>query len=318
MNDQSVPKVSVVIPIHNEKESIHELVTRLNQILPQVTKRYEIVLVDDGSRDGSIEEMRNLSRYDLRLKIVELARNYGQTAALAAGIDYANGEIIVTMDGDLQHDPSDIPRFISKLEEGYDVVSGWRRIRTDNLLLRRLPSICANYLMRLVSGVSIKDFASTFKAYRASLIKEIELFGELHRFIPVLAAKLGANMTEIPIETHPRQKGVSKYGLMRAFGVLEDLVFLEFYSNYLTKPIRAFGRLFIFFFACGFSLSASLMVLWALGYVGRVLDHGALLLFSIMLMVIGVQFLVGGILAELISRIYLKSTGTKIYRVKSK
>lgn len=309
-------KISVVVPIFNEQESVAELIARLTAVLPTISPDYEVILVDDGSRDGTVVELRRLAQLDRHLKVVELARNYGQTAAMAAGIDNSSGEIIITMDGDLQHDPSDIPRFVAKLEEGYDVVSGWRSVRTDSFIFRRLPSLCANYLMRVVSGVSIRDFASTFKAYRASLLKEIELFGELHRFIPVLAAKLGARMTEIPIETHPRKKGASKYGLMRAFGVFEDLVFLEFYSNYLTKPIRAFGRLFIFFFACGFGIAIFLMLLWSLGHVQRVLDHGALLLFSILLMVIGVQFLVGGILAELISRIYLKSTNSKIYRMK--
>lgn len=317
MTSASEQFISVVLPIHDESGSLAELVSRTTNILKNLTKRFEIVLVDDGSRDDSLKQMLELAKNDSHLSVVELSRNFGQTPALAAGIDHARGDVIVTMDADLQHKPEEIPRFIEKLNEGFDIVSGWREVRTDGFVLRRIPSYCANRLMRLMSGVPVKDFASTFKAYRADMIKRIELFGELHRFIPVLASRIGARITEIPISVAPRTQGKSKYGISRVFGVFEDLVFLEFYSNYLTKPIRAFGRLFVVFFLTGFSISSVLMILWLFGVIPGVIQHAALLMFSIFLMVIGVQFLVAGILAELICRIYLNTSKSKIYQVRN-
>ncbi|MCO6431675.1 MAG: glycosyltransferase family 2 protein [Deltaproteobacteria bacterium] len=308
--------ISVVLPIFNEEDAIPQLLQRLRDVLQRLPGKFEIIAVDDGSRDGSLELLQKAKENFSQLAIVQLARNYGQTAALAAGIDHAQGDIVITMDADLQHDPGDIERFIEVLDEGYDVVSGWREVRTDSYASRRLPSLIANFFMRWMSGIPIRDFGSTFKGYKAQLLKEIDLFGELHRFIPVLAHRLGARMKEIPITVHPREKGSSKYGLGRIFGVFEDLVFLEFYSNHLTKPIRGFGRLFILFFAIGFFISLCLMVIWCLGIIDRVLDHGAMLLFSVFLMIVGVQFLVTGILAELLSRIYLQTGNRKIYSVR--
>lgn len=309
-------KISIVVPVYNEDDVLEQLHGRLDAVLAGLGVQYEVVFVDDGSRDKSREVLARLSAASAKVRVLELARNFGQTAALAAGIDYASGDVIITMDGDLQHTPEDIPRFLAKLGEGFDVVSGWRETRTDNFWLRRIPSLCANWLMRFVSGISIKDFGSTYKAYRADLVKRVELFGELHRFIPVLANRIGARMTEIPIIVAPRKQGVSKYGLTRAFGVFEDLVFLEFYSNYLTKPIRAFGRLFFVFFGIGFSISILLMFLWFIGLIGPVREHGALLLFSVLLMIMGIQFLVAGVLAELLTRIYLHTSNNKIYTVR--
>jgi len=309
--------VSVVVPIFNEHELVEELMRRLRETLDKLSIPYEIVFVDDGSRDGSLEKLIQLAVAHKNIRVIELSRNYGQTAALAAGIDAASGEVIVTMDGDLQHEPEQIPRFLETLSEGYDIVSGWRETRTDNALLRRLPSWCANSLMRYLSGVGLRDFASTFKAYRAELVKRIEFFGELHRFIPVLANRIGARMVEIPISVHPRKSGASKYGISRTFGVIEDLVFLEFYSHYLTKPIRAFGKLFFLFFGAGFLIAASLLGLWLVGEISNVLQRGGLLLFAVFLMIIGVQFLVAGILAELLSRIYLHTSQSKIYSVRN-
>ena len=308
--------LSVVIPVYNEVAALTELHQRLAKVLDPINRDYEIILIDDGSRDGSLAKLRELAAIDPRVVAIELSRNFGQTAALAAGIDYASGEVIVTLDGDLQHDPADIPRFLSKLEEGFDIVSGWREVRTDNYWIRRLPSRAANALMRWFSGMTVKDFGSTFKAYRAETVKRIELFGELHRFIPVLAHRLGARIVEIPIAVHPRGQGASNYGLSRVFGVFQDILFLEFYSNYLTKPIRAFGKLFLIFFGIGFLISAALMGLWAVGAIRAVLEHGALLLFSVFLMIVGVQFLVAGIFAELLTRIYLQTSNSRIYSIR--
>lgn len=310
------PEISIVVPVYNEEAALPELVSRLIEVLEEITSSHEIVFVNDGSTDATLAALKRLQRECPTIVIVDLAKNYGQTSALAAGIDTAKGEIIVTMDGDLQHVPEEIPRFVEKIKEGYDVVSGWRSTRTDNYMLRRIPSKCANFLARKLTGVQVKDFGSTFKAYRANLIKKIDLFGELHRFIPVLAHTFGARIVEIPIEVHPRTTGVSNYGLFRTVGVLEDIFFLEFYTHYLTKPIRAFGKLFLGFFGPGLLISLSLVVLWYSGIVGPLRGHGALLLFSVFLMIVGVQFLVVGILAELLVRIYLNTRGSKIYSIR--
>ncbi|MCB0310533.1 MAG: glycosyltransferase family 2 protein [Bdellovibrionales bacterium] len=310
-------KLSIVVPIFNEASLIKQLVERLHRSVSQLTAHFEIILVNDGSTDASLEKMLEQKKEVEQLKIVELARNFGQTAALAAGIDHASGEIIVTMDGDLQHNPEEISKFIAKLDEGYDIVSGWREVRSDSFLLRRLPSLIANLVARLLSGIKLRDFGSTFKAYRASVVKQLDLFGELHRFVPVLAGRLGARIVEIPIEVQPRAAGKSNYNLLRTFGVFEDLIFLLFYSQYLTKPIRAFGKLFFVFFGCGFLIACALMGLWICGAIDNVLQRGGLLLFSVFLMIIGVQFLVTGILAELLSRIYLQTSSSKIYAVRA-
>ncbi len=313
----SAPEVSIVVPVHNEEGVLEELYSRLKSTLEGIGKTFEIIFAEDGSLDGSLTKLLAIQQADARVRVVELMRNFGQTAALAAGIDHAVGEIIVTMDGDLQHAPEEIPRFLAKLDQGFDLVSGWREVRTDSFFIRRIPSKVANCLMRYLSGVGVQDFGSTFKAYRASLLKRIELFGELHRFIPVLAHRLGARIAEIPIAVHPRTKGQSKYGLGRSFGVFEDIIFLEFYSNYITKPIRAFGKLFFAFFGAGFCIASVLMLMWLCGEIQNVLQRGALLLFAVFMMIVGVQFLVAGILAELLSRIYLQTSNSKIYTVRA-
>lgn len=313
---KSARNLSVVIPILNEREILPELVSRVHAVLAPLADRFEIIFVDDGSSDGSLQVLLEIQASNPTVRIVELSRNFGQTAALAAGIDLARGDTIITMDGDLQHTPEDIPRFVEKLELGCDIVSGWRQVRTDSFFLRRIPSLLANRLMSWRSGIRIKDFGSTFKAYRSEIIKKVELFGELHRFIPVLAHRVGARIQEIPITVHPRAKGVSKYGLARTLGVFEDIIFLEFYLYYLTKPLRAFGKLAVIFMGLGFTISFGLMLAWMVNIVHAVIDHGALLLFSVFCMIVGVQFLVVGVLAELLTRIYHHTSGTSIYSIR--
>lgn len=309
--------LSVVVPLYNEAGCVEELFRRLKSVLcsldPSRFANYEIIFVDDGSTDGTLAALLSSAAIDARVTVVELARNYGQTAALAAGIDHVTGEVIVTLDGDLQHQPEEIPTLLEKLDEGYDIVSGWREVRRDNPLSRRFPSYCANLLARVLTGVSMRDFGSTFKAYRVEVLRRVELFGDLHRFIPILASRVGARITEIPITVVERRAGVSKYGLKRTSGVFLDLIFLQFYSRYLTRPIRAFGSLFFLFFGAGFFIATVLMLLWAVGVIGPVRERGALLLFSVFLMIIGVQFLATGILAELLTRIYLHTSQGRIY-----
>ncbi len=308
--------ISVVVPLYNEEENVVELYNELKEVLGRREEEYEIIFVNDGSSDTTEEKLKDLAKGDKRVKVISLSRQYGQTSALAAGIDFASGDVIITMDGDLQHNPEEIPFFLEEINKGWDVVTGWRKKRLDNFFLRQLPSYLANSLMRWISGIKVRDFGSTFKAYKAPVIKQIELFGELHRFIPVLAVKGGAKIKEIPINIRERKGGKSKYGIKRAFGVFEDLIFLYFYLHYLQNPIRAFGKLFFLFFGAGFLISTALMVLWLFGVIGAVIEHGALLLFSVFLMVTGVQFLVGGIVAELLSRIYFRTGQLKIYSVR--
>jgi glycosyltransferase involved in cell wall biosynthesis len=311
------PELSVVVPLHNEEGVVHELFERLVVVLEATGRTFEVVFVDDGSRDTTLELIRELAHSSTCLTVIELSRNYGQTAAIAAGVDNAQGLIIITMDGDLQHLPEEIPQFLKYIDDGFDLVNGTRQRRNDNALTRRLPSFLANRIAKYLCGVQINDFGSTYKAYRAELVKQLQLFGELHRFVPILAARVGARMKEIPITIQSRAAGRSNYGLARTFGVFEDIVFLVFYTRYLTKPMRAFGFLFFSFFGGGFSIAALLMLLWSCGAIAAVYDHAALLLFSVFLMIVGIQFLVAGVLAELLSRIYLQTRNDEIYSVRS-
>jgi glycosyltransferase involved in cell wall biosynthesis len=219
---------SIVVPLHNEEENVTALYARLKQVMEQVGGSFELVLVDDGSTDLTYHLLNEIAAVDSRVLVVRLRRNFGQTSALAAGFDHASAEFILAMDGDLQHDPNDIPKFLKKLDEGYDIVSGWRKDRIDNLVLRRIPSRCANWLMARLSGVDIHDFGTTFKAYRRQVIQSVPLYGEMHRFIPALASWYGASICEIPIRNINRERGKSHYGIGRTFRVLFDLLTIRF------------------------------------------------------------------------------------------
>src|SRR6266403_2666325 len=235
--------LSVVIPIHNEEPSILPLYDRLTTVLESIQKPYEIIVVDDASTDRSFDLLANLVETDSRLKVIRLRRNFGQTAALSAGFDEAQGSVIVSLDGDLQHAPEDIPALLAKIEEGYDIASGWRKDRVDNALTRKIPSRVANWLMAQASGIQLRDFGTTFKAYRAEILKEINLYGELHRFIPALASFYGARIAEVPIRNTPRVAGDSHYGLSRTFNVMFDILTIKFLLKYFTRPMHFFGRL---------------------------------------------------------------------------
>src|SRR6202140_1663060 len=232
--------LSIVIPIHNEEPSILPLYDRLTAVLESVQKPYEIIVVDDASTDRSFDLLANLVEIDSRLKVIRLRRNFGQTAALSAGFDEAQGSVIISLDGDLQHDPSDIPALLAKIEEGYDIASGRRKHRVDNSLTRKFPSRIANWLMAKASGMELHDFGTTFKAYRAEILKDINLYGELHRFIPALAGLYGARVAEVPIHNVPRAAGESHYGLSRTVNVLLDILTIRFLTNYFTRPMHFF------------------------------------------------------------------------------
>ena len=240
-NYRTVPKYSIVVPFHNEEENVTELYDRLKVVMEATGEPFELVFVDDGSRDHTFWMLQQIAAVDRRVVVVKLRRNFGQTSALAAGFDHAEGEYVIAMDGDLQHDPHDIPLFLQKLREGYDIVSGWRKQRIDNFVMRRIPSKIANWLMAKLSGVELHDFGTTFKAYRRGVVQEIPLYGELHRFIPALASAYGATICEIPIRNVNRERGESHYGISRTFRVFFDLITIRFLLKYMARPLHFFG-----------------------------------------------------------------------------
>jgi len=294
-----VPKYSVVVPFHNEEENVTTLYDRLKAVMEQVNDPFELVFVDDGSRDRTYRLLEEIAAVDSRVLVVKLRRNYGQTSALAAGFDHAQGEFLLAMDGDLQHDPDEIPAFLAKLEEGYDVVSGWRSQRGDNLLLRRIPSRAANKLMALLSGVAIHDFGTTFKAYRREVIQNIPLYGEMHRFIPALASWYGANICEIPISNPARTAGKSHYGLSRTFRVFFDLLTIRFLLKYMTRPLHFFGTIGSLGMLSGSGIAVWLLVLKLLTGQHIVQLHGPMFIIAGVLILAGIQMLGIGLLGEL-------------------
>jgi glycosyltransferase involved in cell wall biosynthesis len=299
-----MPKYSIVVPFHNEEENVPRLYDKLTTVMETVGDSFELVFVDDGSSDGTFRILQDILAVDSRVTIVKLRRNFGQTSALAAGFDNAQGEYIIAMDGDLQHDPDDIPHFIEKIDEGYDVVSGWRKQRIDNFVMRRIPSRIANWTMAKLSGVDIHDFGTTFKAYRADIIKQIPLYGELHRFIPALASWHGASIIEIPIKNINRERGVSHYGISRTFRVFFDLITIRFLLRYLSRPLHFFGTVGVLGMAVGSLIAFWLMIMKVMWHTHVMDEHGPLLVSAGVLIVAGVQLLALGLLGEMQVRHY--------------
>ena len=296
----TMAKYSIVVPFHNEEENVTALYARLKQVMEQVGDPFELVLVDDGSNDRTYKLMEEVAAVDSRVLVVKLRRNFGQTSALAAGFDHASGEFILAMDGDLQHDPNDIPSFIEKLEEGYEVVSGWRKERIDNFMLRRVPSRCANWLMAKLSGVDNHDFGTTFKAYRREVIQNIPLYGEMHRFIPALASWYGASICEIPIKNLNRERGKSHYGIGRTFRVFFDLLTIRFLLKYMGRPLHFFGGFGVLGMMVGSVISAFLLGMKALNpHMSVMEEHGPAFVIGAVLIVAGIQMLAIGLLGEL-------------------
>jgi glycosyltransferase involved in cell wall biosynthesis len=307
--------LSIVIPIHNEEPSILPLYDRLTTVLDRLRKPYEILFVDDASTDRSFDLLANLCETDHRLKVIRLRRNFGQTAALAAGFDEAQGEVIISLDGDLQHDPEDIPNLLAKVEEGFDIASGWRKNRLDNAVTRKIPSRIANWMMAKASGVNLRDFGTTFKAYRAEILKDINLYGELHRFIPALASMYGARIAEVPIRNAPRASGGSHYGLGRTFRVMFDILTVRFLLKYFTRPMYFFGTL-----GLGGTSVGSLILLFLLVQKLRGLDiiaeHGPLMFLAGLSLLAGLMMFTSGLLGEVLIRTYFESQGRRIYAVR--
>jgi glycosyltransferase involved in cell wall biosynthesis len=309
-------KYSIVVPLYNEAANVSALYVRLTQVMTGLGEPYEIVFVDDGSADHTPETLYEIYESDARVKIVTLRRNFGQTPALKAGFDVARGDIVIAMDGDLQHDPEEIPAFVAKIEEGFDIVSGWRAQRRDRWLTRRLPSRIANWMMAKLSGVAVHDFGTTFKAYRREIIQNIQLYGELHRFIPALAAWSGARIAEVPINNPPRQNGKSNYGLSRTLHVFLDLLSTKFLLDYSTRPLHFFGPIGLAATASGTLIGCFLAFRKLVFSNSIMLQHGPLLFTAILLIVVGIQILCLGLVAEILSRTYYESQGKPIYAVR--
>ncbi len=306
--------LSIVIPIFNEGENIEPLHFRLKEALDGFRVNYEIIMVDDGSTDGSFEILKGVQAKDPLLRVVRLRRNFGQTAAFAAGFDYARGEVIVTLDADLQNDPADIPALLAKIEEGYDVVSGWRVERKDPFLTRRLPSMVANLLISKVTGVRLHDYGCSLKAYRREVIENLNLYGELHRFIPALASWMGISLAEVPVSHQERRFGRSKYGLSRTIKVLLDLLTVRFLLSYSTRPIHIFGSVGLLAFIAGILLGGYLTYIKFAYH--QDIGGRPLLLLAILLMVVGIQTVTMGLLGELIVRTYHEAQDKPIYAVR--
>jgi glycosyltransferase involved in cell wall biosynthesis len=307
--------LSIVIPIHNEEPSILPLYDRLTRVLELLKRPYEIIFVDDASTDRSFELLANLVETDGHLKVVRLRRNFGQTAALSAGFHEAKGEVVIAMDGDLQHAPEDIPALLGKIDEGYDIASGWRKQRVDNAITRKIPSRIANWLMARASGIELRDFGTTFKAYRAEILKDVHLYGELHRFIPALASFYGARVAEVPIQNTPRVSGGSHYGIGRTFRVLFDILTIKFLLKYFTRPMHFFGSLGL----GGTTLGGGILAWLVIEKIrGReiVLEHGPLMMAGGLLLLGGMLMFSTGLIGEVMIRTYFESQDRRIYAVR--
>jgi glycosyltransferase involved in cell wall biosynthesis len=307
--------ISVTVPFFNEENNVRPLYSQLKEVLEKENLNYEIIFVDDGSTDGTLKALKEIHHENRKVRVIKLRKNFGQTAALSAGFDHAQGEIIVSMDGDLQHNPRDLPKLLKKIEEGYDMVSGWREERKDPFFTRKLPSRVANWLIHLISGVDIHDFGTTFKAYRREIIKNIRLYGELHRFIPALASQLGASITEVPIENIPRRHGKSSYNLSRTIRVVFDLITVKFLISYSTKPLQIFGIWGSVFSLAGFIIGLYLTIKKFLYHTALMVEHGPLLMLAILLIVTGFQFVTMGLLGEMITRVYYETRNKPTYSV---
>ena len=296
---KSTAKVSIVVPFHNEESNVTELYERLQAVMEGKDRDYQFVFVDDGSTDLTYKLLKEVALIDPRVTIVRLRRNFGQTAALAAGFAHATDEYVIAMDGDLQHDPADIPIFLDKIEEGYDIVSGWRSHRIDNFWLRRIPSRCANWLMAKLSGVNIHDFGTTFKAYRREVLDRLPLYGEMHRFIPAIASAYGASICEVPIHNVNRQRGQSHYGISRTFRVLFDLMTIRFLLQYKSRPLHFFGRLGLLNITIGFTVALWLLIEKLVYKISVINEHGLAVVFGGVMILAGVQLLSLGLLGDL-------------------
>jgi len=306
--------LSVVIPLFNEQENIEPMLEELVAVLGSLEKSYEIILVDDGSRDRTYELACLQAESNRQIKLLRLRRNFGQTAAMAAGFDHASGDVVIPMDGDMQNDPRDISRLLDMVDEGYDVVSGWRKGRKDAFVSRKLPSMIANRIISRTTGVALRDYGCTLKAYRREVLSQVNLYGELHRFVPALASMIGARITEIPVNHRERERGVSKYGIDRTLRVVLDLITVKFLLKYSTRPMQLFGKWAFSTFVV--SLLSGSMTLYMKLVEGLSMNRNPLLVLTAFLLFMSVQFVVMGLLGELVTRIYHEVQEKTIYTVR--
>jgi len=315
-DDSETPDISVFLPVYNEEPNLRPLHAKMTEALASLGRTAEIIYVDDGSSDASLEVLREIAGGDARVRVIALRRNYGQTAAMSAGIDAARGRVLIPMDADLQNDPADIKRLLEKLDEGYDVVSGWRKNRQDKAITRKFPSMLANRLISWIGGVPLHDYGCSLKAYRRDSLADVRLYGEMHRFIPIYASWAGARVTEIPVDHHARTMGVSKYGLSRTLKVVFDLITIKFMASYQTKPIYVFGSFGVLAFAVSFVAG-----LWAV-FLKFVEDVSFILtplpILAIVMFAVAVQFFLMGLLAEMQVRTYHESQAKAIYAVRER
>ncbi len=314
MDSRSSETLSILVPVYNEEGNLSLLNEKLEAALKKVGRPYEVIFVDDGSSDGSLEILMDLRDKNPNIKIISFSRNFGQTAALSAGIDLSKGDILIPMDGDLQNDPEDILALLQRIEEGYDVVSGWRKGRKDPFLTRRLPSVVANKIISWIGGVSLHDYGCTLKAYRRDILKNIRLYGEMHRFIPIYAQWIGARVSEIPVRHFARGAGSSKYGMSRVFKVILDLMVVKFLLSYSQKPIYVFGGLGLLMILGGFFSGGFAVYLKLVGGVSFILTPLPLL--CVLLFMLGFLSILMGFLAEILTRTYYESQGKPTYQIK--
>ncbi len=313
------PKLSLFLPVYNEEENLPRLNEKIFQAMERLGHSFEVIYVDDGSVDRSLELLKGFAASDCRVRVIAFRRNYGQTAAMAAGINEARGDVLIPMDADLQNDPADIERLLAKLDEGYDVVSGWRKDRRDAFITRTLPSKLANGLISKISGVELHDYGCSLKAYRREVLKDVHLYGEMHRFIPIYASWAGARVTEIPVAHYPRVAGQSKYGLSRTVKVVFDLITIKFMASYMTKPLYIFGWAGVLAFAISI-FSALMAFLMKFAHWPKQADfiQTPLPVLAMVMLVLGIQLFLMGLIAEMVVRTYHESQGKAIYTIKTK
>lgn len=309
------PKISVVAPVYNEADNIDGFIAEIVPILEKIEGGFEIIMVDDGSTDTSFEKLQAAHERDNRIKVIRFRGNFGQTAAFSAGFSYARGETIVTIDADLQNDPADIPALIARLEEGYDIVAGWRHDRKDKFLSRKLPSMIANKIISWTTKIHLHDYGCSLKAFHRDVVKNIQLYGEMHRFIPAVASWMGVKVAEVRVNHRPRVAGVSKYGIGRTIRVILDLITVKFLLSYSTSPIQIFGLIGVLSGGLGFLMALGLSIQKVFFEIP--LGNRPALLLAVMLIVIGVQFISIGLLAEMQSRTYHESQGKSVYVIKN-
>lgn len=307
-------ELSVVIPLYNEEESIGPLYEELSSVLDTLDRTYEVIIVDDGSKDASFERLQEIHERDPRWKVIRFRRNYGQTAGLSAGFEAAVGDIVITQDADLQNDPRDIPKLLAKMAEGYDIVSGWRKDRKEPFFSRRLPSMTANWLISRSTGVVLHDYGCTLKAYRSVVVKNIRLYGELHRFIPAVASSIGVNVTEVPVNDRARRFGKSKYGIMRTFRVMLDLITVRFILSYSTRPLQIFGGAGLIMGAAGILIGLYLTYVKLI--LGQNIGDRPMLILAVLLIILAVQMISIGLVAEIVVRTYHEAQHKPIYMVR--